>query len=65
MRERRMSASATENGLFVRLLLSPRNDRPAGIPVQQVHEYNEEDKKVDFSYNPFSMPQGGSRRCSS
>jgi aspartyl-tRNA synthetase len=22
-------------------------------------EYNEEDKKVDFSHNPFSMPQGG------
>jgi aspartyl-tRNA synthetase len=23
------------------------------------YEYNEEDKKVDFSHNPFSMPQGG------
>src|SRR3546814_9460716 len=22
-------------------------------------EYNEDDKKVDFSHNPFSMPQGG------
>ncbi|MGL5735170.1 MAG: amino acid--tRNA ligase-related protein, partial [Beijerinckiaceae bacterium] len=22
-------------------------------------EYNDEDKKVDFSHNPFSMPQGG------
>jgi aspartyl-tRNA synthetase len=22
------------------------------------YEYNEEDKKVDFSHNPFSMPQG-------
>jgi aspartyl-tRNA synthetase len=22
-------------------------------------EYNEEDKKIDFSHNPFSMPQGG------
>jgi aspartyl-tRNA synthetase len=24
-----------------------------------MYEYNEEDKKVDFSHNPFSMPQGG------
>ena len=23
------------------------------------YEYNEEDKKIDFSHNPFSMPQGG------
>jgi aspartyl-tRNA synthetase len=23
------------------------------------YEYNEEEKKVDFSHNPFSMPQGG------
>lgn len=23
------------------------------------YEYNDEDKKVDFSHNPFSMPQGG------
>src|SRR5438045_7106036 len=22
-------------------------------------EWNEEDKKIDFSHNPFSMPQGG------
>jgi aspartyl-tRNA synthetase len=22
-------------------------------------EYNEEEKKIDFSHNPFSMPQGG------
>ncbi len=26
-----------------------------------MYEYNEEDKKVDFSHNPFSMPQGGPR----
>jgi aspartyl-tRNA synthetase len=26
------------------------------------YEYNEEEKKVDFAHNPFSMPQGGSRR---
>jgi aspartyl-tRNA synthetase len=24
-----------------------------------MYEYNEEEKKVDFSHNPFSMPQGG------
>ncbi len=24
-----------------------------------LYEYNEEDKKIDFSHNPFSMPQGG------
>ncbi len=24
-----------------------------------MYEYNEEDKKIDFSHNPFSMPQGG------
>ncbi|SFO79134.1 aspartyl-tRNA synthetase [Bradyrhizobium sp. Ghvi] len=24
-----------------------------------MYEYNEDDKKVDFSHNPFSMPQGG------
>ena len=23
------------------------------------YEYNEEEKKIDFSHNPFSMPQGG------
>ena len=24
-----------------------------------MYEYNEDEKKVDFSHNPFSMPQGG------
>jgi aspartyl-tRNA synthetase len=24
-----------------------------------MYEYNEDDKKIDFSHNPFSMPQGG------
>lgn len=24
-----------------------------------MYEYNEEDQKIDFSHNPFSMPQGG------
>jgi aspartyl-tRNA synthetase len=24
-----------------------------------MYEYNEEDKKIDFGHNPFSMPQGG------
>src|SRR5207247_8881534 len=26
-----------------------------------MYEYNEEDKKVDFSHNPLQMPQGGLR----
>src|SRR6266705_1488727 len=24
-----------------------------------MYEWNEDDKKIDFSHNPFSMPQGG------
>ena len=24
-----------------------------------MYEYNEDQKKIDFSHNPFSMPQGG------
>jgi aspartyl-tRNA synthetase len=24
-----------------------------------IYEWNEEEKKVDFAHNPFSMPQGG------
>jgi aspartyl-tRNA synthetase len=24
-----------------------------------MYEWNEDEKKVDFSHNPFSMPQGG------
>ena len=24
-----------------------------------MYEWNEEEKKIDFSHNPFSMPQGG------
>ncbi len=24
-----------------------------------LYEYNEDEKKIDFSHNPFSMPQGG------
>jgi len=28
-----------------------------------MYEYDEENKKVDFSHNPFSMPQGGWTRC--
>ena len=24
-----------------------------------MYEYNEDEKKIDFSHNPFSMPQGG------
>ncbi|OYX01693.1 MAG: aspartate--tRNA ligase [Caulobacter vibrioides] len=30
-----------------------------GEPTQPMFEWNEEEKKVDFSHNPFSMPQGG------
>ena len=26
------------------------------------YEWNEEEKKIDFSHNPFSMPQGGLAR---
>jgi aspartyl-tRNA synthetase len=26
------------------------------------YEWDEENKKVDFSHNPFSMPQGGWKR---
>jgi aspartyl-tRNA synthetase len=29
-----------------------------------MYEWNEEDKKIDFSHNPFSMPQGGWPRWS-
>jgi aspartyl-tRNA synthetase len=27
-----------------------------------MYEWNEDEKKVDFSHNPFSMPQGGLER---
>jgi len=30
-----------------------------GSSTSRLYEYNEEDQKVDFSHNPFSMPQGG------
>ena len=29
-----------------------------------MYEWDEEEKKVEFSHNPFSMPQGDSKRCS-
>ena len=29
-----------------------------------MYERDEETGKIDFSHNPFSMPQGGSRRWS-
>jgi len=29
-----------------------------------MYEYNEDEKKVDFSHNPFSMPQGGLKALS-
>ncbi len=28
------------------------------------YEWNEEEKQIDFSHNPFSMPQAGSKRSS-
>ena len=27
-----------------------------------MYEWNEDEKKIDFSHNPFSMPQGGLKR---
>ena len=27
--------------------------------MEVINEYNEEEKKIDFTHNPFSMPQGG------
>ena len=31
----------------------------AGSPISRCYELNEETKQIDFSHNPFSMPQGG------
>jgi aspartyl-tRNA synthetase len=31
----------------------------AGSSTFPMYEWNEEEKKIDFSHNPFSMPQGG------
>ncbi len=40
-------------------LNDPKKAAWAWIVDFPMYEYNEEDKKIDFSHNPFSMPQGG------
>lgn len=40
-------------------LADPKAAAWAWIVDFPMYEYNEEDKKIDFSHNPFSMPQGG------
>ena len=42
------------------LKLSTRTSSRSGWIVDfPMYEWNEEEKKIDFSHNPFSMPQGG------
>ena len=40
-------------------LADPKSAAWAWIVDFPMYEYNEEERKVDFSHNPFSMPQGG------
>ncbi|MCB9770666.1 MAG: aspartate--tRNA ligase [Candidatus Omnitrophica bacterium] len=40
-------------------LIDPNKAHFCWIVDFPMFEYNEEEKKVDFSHNPFSMPQGG------
>jgi len=40
-------------------LADPKAAAWAWIVDFPMYEWNEEDKKIDFSHNPFSMPQGG------
>ncbi len=40
-------------------LIDPKKAAWAWIVDFPMYEWNEEDKKIDFSHNPFSMPQGG------
>ncbi len=40
-------------------LADPKKAAWAWIVDFPMYEWNEEDKKIDFSHNPFSMPQGG------
>ncbi|OGJ56023.1 aspartate--tRNA ligase [Candidatus Peribacteria bacterium RIFCSPHIGHO2_01_FULL_51_9] len=40
-------------------LMDPKKAAWAWIVDFPMYEWNEEDHKVDFSHNPFSMPQGG------
>lgn len=40
-------------------LIAPGEFRFCWVTDFPMFEYNEDDKKIDFSHNPFSMPQGG------
>jgi aspartyl-tRNA synthetase len=40
-------------------LIDPKKAAWAWVVDFPMYEYNEEEKKIDFSHNPFSMPQGG------
>ena len=40
-------------------LVDESSSRSAWIVDFPFYEWNEEEKKIDFSHNPFSMPQGG------
>jgi aspartyl-tRNA synthetase len=48
----------TKVGIDLELIAKDRFDF-CWIVDFPMYEWNEEDKKVDFSHNPFSMPQGG------
>jgi aspartyl-tRNA synthetase len=43
----------------VQKLADPKLAAWAWITDFPMYEWNEDDKKIDFSHNPFSMPQGG------
>jgi len=51
-------AARTQVGTSLKLIDESRFDF-CWIVDFPMFEYNEDDKKVDFSHNPFSMPQGG------
>ena len=40
-------------------LIAPGDFKFCWVTDFPMFEYNEDDKKIDFSHNPFSMPQGG------
>ncbi|MGJ5035497.1 aspartate--tRNA ligase [Bradyrhizobium sp. HKCCYLRH3059] len=53
-------AGLARNKVADELSLSDKDQfKLAWIVDFPMYEYNEDDKKVDFSHNPFSMPQGG------
>ncbi|HRJ70249.1 MAG TPA: aspartate--tRNA ligase [Beijerinckiaceae bacterium] len=53
-------AGSARNKVGEELKLTDQNSYEfAWIVDFPMFEYNEDDKKVDFSHNPFSMPQGG------